>query len=72
VVPSNVVVWKNIHGGFGYVDGIADNNIQVNIPPEPGKIQAILKEKRFKLNVDHGAIVNDAQGKEAIRKALAP
>lgn len=72
VVPSNVVVWKNIHGGFGYVDGIGDNNIQVNIPPEPGKIQAILKEKRFKLNADHGAIVNDEQGKEAIRKALAP
>ncbi len=72
VVPSNVVVWKNIHGGFGYVDGIGDNNIQVNIPPEPGKIQAILKEKRFKLNADHGAIVNDKRGKEAIRKALAP
>ncbi len=72
VVPSNVVVWKNIHGGFGYVDGIGDNNIQVNIPPEPGKLQAILKEKRFKLNADHGAIVNDKRGKEVIRKALAP
>ncbi len=73
VVPANVAVWKNIHGGFGYVDGIGDkNNIQVNIPPEPGKIQAILKEKRFKLNADHSAIVNDKRGKEAIRKALAP
>ncbi len=73
VVPSNVVVWKNIQRGFGYIDGIGDkNNIQVNIPPEPGKPQAILKEKRFKLNADHGAIVNDKRGKEAIRKALAP
>jgi hypothetical protein len=50
VVPSNVVVWKNIHSGFGYVDGIGNkNNILVNIPPEPGKLQAILKEKRFNL-----------------------
>jgi len=62
VVPSNVVVWKNIHGGFGYVDGIGDNNIQVNTPSEPGNIQAILKEKRFKLNADHSAIVKDKRG----------
>ncbi len=73
MVPSNVVVWKNIHGGFGYVDGIGNkNNILVNIPPEPGKLQAILKEKRFNLNADHGAIGNDKRSKEAIRKALAP
>lgn len=73
VLPSNLTVWKNIHGGLGYVDGIGgQNNIQVNIPPEPGKLQAIIKEKRFSLNVDHGAIVNDKRGKEAIRKALAP
>jgi hypothetical protein len=72
-VPSNAAVWKNIHGGFGYVDGIGDNNnIQVNIPPEPGKLQTIIKEKRFNLNADHSAIVNDKRGKETIRKALAP
>ncbi len=48
VVSSNVVVWKKIHGGFGYVDGIGDkNNNQVNISPETEKLQSILKEKRF-------------------------
>ena len=55
--PSNVAVWKNIHGGFGYIDRIGDaNNILVNVM------------KKF----DHSAMLVDERGREAIRTALVP
>ena len=55
--PSNVAVWKNIHGGFGYIDRIGDaNNILVNVM------------EKF----DHSAMLVDERGREAIRTALAP
>ena len=55
--PSNVAVWKNIHGGFGYIDRIGDaNNILVNVM------------EKF----DHSAMLADERGREAIRTALAP
>jgi hypothetical protein len=55
--PSNVAVWKNIHGGFGYINRIgAGNNILVNVM------------NKF----DHSAMLADERGKEAIRMALTP
>jgi len=57
VWPSNVAVWKNIHGGFGYINRIGDaNNILVNVM------------KKF----DHSAMLTDEKGRDAIRTALVP